>query len=76
MRIVEFGNIKDAISSGQRAEARINSGPILSAPTSFASLQFGSSDFAAASIASALNRPSQFVWSVSRWGDPQAKVTD
>lgn len=76
MKITSFGNISDAISAGQRAEARMPVGPVQTAPVQFASLQFGSSDFTASSIIEAINRPKQFVWGVDKFGSKTYMVTD
>jgi len=72
--MTNFGRIGDALSAGQRAEARIDMGPIVSTGASFANLSFSPSDFATASFFDAINRQKDFIWGLDKWGDETYKV--
>ena len=76
MNFSDFGKINEALSAGKRAEAKIGTAPIVTAPAQFAALLTNSSDFVRSSITNAINRPNLFVWTSHKWADGRAKVSE
>ena len=76
MAIINFGQIADAIAAGKRAEAKLQTPPIINTYEQYASLQFSSADYGASAIAVAQKFPNEFVWSFSKWGDTTDRVTE